>query len=110
VNLKTNSGVVDGITPQPTGAPGQSASFQPQTGGPDAISTIGSRKPKSFYGSVTVNPSMAKIRLVQPAEEIISNLASNPQAELKITVEINAHFPNGATDQIKRGVRKCKEP
>ncbi len=47
---------------------------------------------------------MAKIRLVQPAEEIISNLASDPQAELKITVEINAHFPNGATDQIKRAV------
>jgi hypothetical protein len=27
-----------------------------------------------------------------------------PQAELKITVEINAAFPNGATDQIKRAV------
>jgi hypothetical protein len=28
----------------------------------------------------------------QLAEEIISNLASGPQAELKITVEINADF------------------
>jgi hypothetical protein len=41
---------------------------------------------------------------VQLAEEIISNLAADPQAELKITVEITADFPNGATDQIKRAV------
>ena len=45
-----------------------------------------------------------KMRLVQLAEEIISNLASDSQAELKITVEISADFPNGAADQIKRAV------
>jgi uncharacterized protein len=65
---------------------------------------VGLGKPKSFYGSVEVSPATAKMRLVQLAEEIISNLAADPQAELKITVEINADFPNGATDQIKRAV------
>jgi hypothetical protein len=45
---------------------------------------------------VEVNPATAKMRLVQLEEEIISNLAADPQAELKITVEINANFPNGA--------------
>jgi hypothetical protein len=64
----------------------------------------GSPKSKSFYGSVEVNPTTAKMRLVQLAEEIISNLVSDPQAELKITVEINAEFPAGASDQIKRSV------
>jgi hypothetical protein len=50
---------------------------------------------------------MAKISINNdPAlvEEVINNLASDPQAELKITVEINADFPNGASDQIKRVV------
>jgi hypothetical protein len=61
-------------------------------------------KAKSFYGSVEVNPSTAKIRLVQLVEEIINHLASDSQADLKITVEINADFPNGASDQIKRAV------
>jgi hypothetical protein len=51
-----------------------------------------------------VNPATAKMRLVQLAEEIIANLVSDPQAELKITVEITADFPNGAADQIKRAV------
>jgi uncharacterized protein len=46
----------------------------------------------------------AKMRLVQLAEEIINNLASDSQAQIKITVEINADFPNGATEQIKRSV------
>jgi len=104
VDMKRNPGIVDGVTSQPTPAPGQSALIPPPTGGLDAIAAIGLGKPRSFYGSVEVNPATAKMRLVQLAEEIISNLAADPQAELKITVEINAEFPNGATDQIKRAV------
>jgi len=61
-------------------------------------------KPRAFYGSIEINPATAKMRLVQVAEEIISLLASDPQAALKITVEINAEFPEGASDQIKRAV------
>ena len=57
-----------------------------------------------FNGSVDVNATTAKMRLVQLAEEIISNLAADPQAELRITVEISADFPAGASDQIKRAV------
>jgi len=61
-------------------------------------------KAHAFYGSVEVNASTAKIRMVQLAEEIINVLASDPNASLKITVEINAEFPSGASDQIKRAV------
>jgi uncharacterized protein len=105
VDLKPNSEVVGGIAPSPTGAPdGRSTPLQSSTGGASSVPATGTGKAKSFYGSVEVNPATAKMRLVQLAEEIISNLASDPQAELKITVEINAAFPNGATDQIKRAV------
>ncbi len=61
-------------------------------------------KTKSFHGSIQINPSTAKMRLVQVAEEIISVLTSDPNASLDITVEINADFPSGASDQIKRAV------
>lgn len=57
-----------------------------------------------FHSSVVINPTTAKVRLVQLAEEIISVLGSDPQVDLRITVEINADFPNGVTDQIKRAV------
>lgn len=61
-------------------------------------------KARSFYGSAEVNAATAKMRLVQIAEEIIAVLASDPNAKVTVSVEINAEYPNGASDQIKRAV------
>ena len=61
-------------------------------------------KPKTFHGSIQIPPSTAKMRLVQVAEEIITLLTSDPNATINITLEINAEFPNGASDQTKRAV------
>jgi len=64
----------------------------------------GAPKAHTFIGTVDVNAATAKMRLVQIAEEIISVLASDSQANVKVSVEINADFPNGVSDQIKRAV------
>jgi predicted AAA+ superfamily ATPase len=101
-NTKPTPGFADGTTPAPIEP--HPLTSNPPIAGANAASATGSAKAKSFYGSVDVNPTTAKMRLVQLAEEIISNLVSDPQAELKITVEINADFPAGASDQIKRAV------
>ncbi len=61
-------------------------------------------KAKSFHGSIQIAPSAAKLRLVEVAEEIISVLASDPNASLNITLEVNAEFPSGVPDQTKRAV------
>ncbi|MCY3008131.1 MAG: ATP-binding protein [Planctomycetota bacterium] len=66
--------------------------------------TTTASKPKTFHGSIQIKPSAAKMHLVQVAEEIISLLAGDPNASLNITLEINADFPSGASDQIKRAV------
>jgi hypothetical protein len=99
-----NAGTASGPTPPPTITPGARTLFDPPAATTGHAPTTASMKAKSFYGSVEVNPSTAKIRLVQLVEEIINHLASDSQADLKITVEINADFPNGASDQIKRAV------
>ena len=44
------------------------------------------------------------MRLVQLADEIIQQLVSDPQGVVTVTVEINAEFPNGVSDQVKRAV------
>jgi hypothetical protein len=44
------------------------------------------------------------MRLTQLAEEIINVLVSDPNAVVKVTVEIQAEFPNGVSDQVKRAV------
>ena len=64
----------------------------------------GAPKAHTFIGTVEVNAATAKMRLVQIAEEIISVLASDSQANVKVSVEITADFPAGVSDQIKRAV------
>ena len=96
-------GAGDGGTSKPT----QGGSTGTGTGTPGAggiTPTPSTPKPHAFYGSIEVNPVTAKVRLVQLADEIISVLAADPNATLKITVEIQAEFPDGASDQIKRAV------
>lgn len=61
-------------------------------------------KAKSFHGSAVVAPAAAKMRLVQIAEEIIATLAADPNAEVRVRIEIEAAFANGASDQTKRAV------
>jgi hypothetical protein len=51
-----------------------------------------------------VSSATAKMRLVQLADEIIAALSSDPNGTVKITVEIAAEFPDGATEHVKRAV------
>lgn len=62
------------------------------------------QKEKSFNGSVDVNAATAKMKLVTIAEEIIAVLAADPNATVRVTVEIEATFPAGPSDQTRRAV------
>ncbi|HBI42788.1 MAG TPA: hypothetical protein DDY78_08010 [Planctomycetales bacterium] len=61
-------------------------------------------KTKSFLGTAIVPAAIAKMKLVQISDEIVSLLASDPNATIRVTVEIAAEFPNGVSDTVKRGV------
>jgi len=51
-----------------------------------------------------VNALLAKSRLNTLAEEIIALLTSDPHASVKVTVEIEADFPGGIKQDLKRSV------
>jgi predicted AAA+ superfamily ATPase len=61
-------------------------------------------KAKSFQGCIDVPAATAKTRLVQIAEEVVNLLASDPNATIRLTVEISAEFPGGVSDAVKRAV------
>jgi hypothetical protein len=61
-------------------------------------------KSRSFHGAADIPPATAKMRMIQLAEEIVSLLMTDPNAQVKVTVEIAAEFPDGAGDQVKRAV------
>jgi hypothetical protein len=59
---------------------------------------------RTFHGTAEINAATAKMKLVQLAEEIIAALCNDPNADVKVTVEISADFPYGASDQLRRVV------
>ncbi|MDB5311962.1 MAG: hypothetical protein JWO38_6164 [Gemmataceae bacterium] len=61
-------------------------------------------KAKSFLGSVDVPAATAKMKLVQIAEEVVSLLAADPNATVRVTIEIAADFPAGVGDATRRAV------
>jgi uncharacterized protein len=48
---------------------------------------------RAFFGSVEVGATTAKIKLISIADEIIAVLASDPNANVRVTVEVSAEFP-----------------
>ena len=89
--------------PPGTTAPGT----EPTRATPPGSNTPGplpTPKPRAFHGNIAINASTAKMRMVQVAEEIIAVLAADPNAEVKVAVEIQVSFPSGASDQTKRAV------
>jgi len=95
-----------GVTHDPSKPTTETGTGTPGTGtkptGPGP--TVAAAKAKSFHGSVEINPTLAKSKLNTIAEEIIALLTADPNATVKITLEIAADFPNGASDTIKRAV------
>jgi uncharacterized protein len=93
------------------GGEGQAVISSPMPGGTGtagsangATSVTTAYRPRSFHGSVDVPAATAKMRLVQIAEEIVSVLGQDPNALLKLTIEISAEYPDGASESIKRAV------
>ena len=76
------------------------------TVGPDKAAGEGDgpARPRSFHGTAEVAAATAKMHLVQIADEIVSVLVSDPNASVKVVVEISAEFPEGAKDTVKRAV------
>ena len=72
----------------------------PPGGGPVATGS----GPRAFYATAVVPPATAKMRLVEIAEEIVAVLASDPNATVRLSVEIAADFPEGASESLKRAV------
>lgn len=70
------------------------------------VSTTGPglHKARTFIGSVDVNAATAKMRLAQIIEEVVTLLASDPQATVSLTLEITAEFRSGVSDTTKRAV------
>jgi len=93
--------------PEPTLTPNQppgGTSSGPQPGVAPPVTGRVATKPRAFHATAVVPAATAKMRLVEIAEEIVSVLASDPNATVRLAVEISAEFPDGASESMKRAV------
>jgi hypothetical protein len=58
----------------------------------------------TLVATVEGSATPTTVRLAEIADEIISVLAGDSLATVKVTPEISADFPNGVSDHLKRAV------
>jgi predicted AAA+ superfamily ATPase len=85
--------------PEPTGE-GETPGTPPIPGQEEQAST----GPKRFHGSVQLDPSRVGRDAGRIADEVISHLVGLVKADVKVTLEIEARMPDGASEQVVRTV------
>jgi hypothetical protein len=80
----------------PTGA------GEPILTGTDGATTQTKSKPTRYHGSVELDPTRVGRDASRVAEEVISHLSGLLGADVKVTLEIDAVVPNGASDDVVR--------
>ena len=64
---------------------------------------------KQFYGSIELDPILAKKQFADLVDEVILQFTSRPGVKVKIAIEIQAESPIGFDDGVQRAVREnCK--
>jgi len=61
-------------------------------------------QPKRFHGTVTLDPTRPGRDASKIAEEVIAHLVGLVDAEVTITLEIEAYVPAGAPEHVVRTV------
>ena len=76
------------------------------SGGFPGAGTVAPAKatPKRFYGTVSVDAARVGRDAGRIADEVIAHLVGQVGAEVRVTVEIEAKLPGGASDQLVRTV------
>ena len=99
----------DGPEPRPPGGQGP----EPRPAGDDHGDGRGAptpnprpapAAPKRFHGAVALNPIRVGSDAGRVAEEVIAHLAGLVGADVTVTLEIEAHIPAGAPDNVVRTV------
>lgn len=60
--------------------------------------------PRRFHGAVSLDPVRASRDASQIAEAVIQHLAALRDANVQVTMEIQAEIPSGAPDDVVRTV------
>jgi len=86
-----------GTTPPPEGVSGEQSTVPPAHQPPAAAP-----KPTRFHGTVRLDPLRVGASASKIAEELIAHLAGLRGAKVTVSLEIEAHIPEGVPDSVLR--------
>ncbi|MGH8701128.1 MAG: hypothetical protein ACREVR_08155, partial [Burkholderiales bacterium] len=95
--------VVPGAAGTDAGAGGSRAPASPSGDGEERT-PLGAPAPRRFHGTVALDPARVGRDASRIADEVIAHLSGLVGAEVRVTLEIEAEIPNGASDQVVRTV------
>jgi hypothetical protein len=64
----------------------------------------GSRLPKRFYASATLDPDRVGRDAGRIADEVLTHLATLPNSSVRVSIEIEAEIPEGTPENVQRTV------
>jgi hypothetical protein len=76
----------------------------PGPGGTGPTGPIAPARPKRYYGTVVLDSTRVGRDASRVADEVVSHLAGLVGAKVKVTLEIEAQMPDGASEQVVRTV------
>ena len=102
-------GQLDEEVRQPDGPPAvddEKGTYDPGRPGEPAVPLppAAPKLPRRFFGTVTLDPDRAGRDMGDVAEEVLQNLTTLPDAKVRVTVEIEAEFPEGVAGDTQRVV------
>jgi len=101
---ETDAAAVAAATPSGATAPAGSSTVVRPRSGTAGTTTVVAAKPKRYHGTVGLDPARVGRDASRVADEVISHLAGLVGAKVKVTLEIEAEMPDGASEQVVRTV------
>jgi len=92
---------VGGRTGTPSPAP---VSEKPRPGGPAPAGPTAPPKPRRYHGTVSLDPARVGRDASRIADEVVTHLAGLVGATVRVTLEIEADIPEGASENVVRTV------
>lgn len=98
-NYKENSETLVGAQPGGAAEPGIGGE---ESGGKGGSESAEASLPKEFFGSVDLDSNRLGREAGRIAEDVLQHLSTLPGAEVKVSLEIQATIPDGASDEVQR--------
>ncbi|MCY1369964.1 hypothetical protein D9M69_570320 [compost metagenome] len=103
---KASTTGTDGVAPVTTGGGDTPRVNEPIGGYPTGTGAASLAAKKQFYGSIDLDPILAKKQFADLVDEVVQQFTLRPGVKVRIAIEIQADSPVGFDEGLQRAVKE----